>query len=162
MPAAGPRRTNICQRGAGADGTAEIDNEDGHMGDIRVLVVDDHVLARSGVGAVLSETAGMVVVGECDDRAQVIEVADAVHPDVVVMDLRMPVIDGGQATRTLLARRPGVRVLILTGRVSPHMVEQAAAAGAVGCLVKNGEATGLVNAVRAVAAGESAWPWDRP
>ncbi len=125
---------------------------------IRVLVADDHPFVRAGVCCALNDAAGIEVVGECADGCDVCELAATVRPDVVVMDLRMPVMSGVDATRSLLAVQPGVRVMILTGSVSGESLTQIARAGAVGCLLKLGNPELLVRSVRKVAAGEPVWP----
>ena len=129
---------------------------------IRVLVADDHPFVRASVCCALNEAAGIEVVGECADGCDVRELAATVLPDVVVMDLRMPVMSGVDATRSLLAVQPDVRVMILTGSVSGEALTQIALAGAVGCLLKLGNPELLVRSVRKVAAGEAVWPMGYP
>ena len=114
----------------------------------RVLVVDDNEFLRGGLTAVL-ESAGMTVVGQCASGAGVVDAFRSATPDVVLMDLCMPGIDGVEATRRLLAEAPAARVLILT--VSMSWGHNALAAGASGCLLKDGDGDGLVAAVRATA-----------
>ena len=110
------------------------------MGDvIKVMIVDDHPLIRMAVRAVLTE-AGMTVVGECADGTQAVQTAAAAAPDVVIMDVEMPGRSGIQATGDLLARWPTIRVLIVTASVGPRTLQQAAAAGAAGYVVKTGDA----------------------
>jgi DNA-binding NarL/FixJ family response regulator len=125
---------------------------------IRVLVADDHHFLRASVCCALNEAAGIEVVGDCADGCDVCELAAIVLPDVVVMDLRMPVMSGVDATRSLLAVQPAVRVMILTGSVSGEALTQMARAGAAGCLLKLGNPELLVSSVRKVAAGEPVWP----
>ena len=123
---------------------------------IRILIVDDHPLVRAGVRAMLNQADGIVVVGECADGDQVVAVADNAHPDVVLMD--MPVVGGADATRNLLASQPGVKVIILTGWASRSTLDEVAAAGVAGCVIKGGDPAVLLNAIRAVAAGGTVWP----
>ncbi len=125
---------------------------------IRVLVVDDHSLVRSWVTGMLRAAGGIDVVGECADGSEVTSVAGDVLPDVVVMDSRMPVMSGTEATRQLMAGGPPTRVLMLTASVSSRLLRDAAAAGVCGYLVKDGDAGVLVDAVRTVAAGGTVWP----
>jgi DNA-binding NarL/FixJ family response regulator len=125
---------------------------------ISVLVVDDHSFVRAQVAGVLESAGGIKVVGECADGAEVVGVAALVQPDVVLMDVRMPVTSGPDATRDLLASRPTSKVVMLTGSVSAQVVEESAKAGAVGFLVKGDDPHRLIDAVRAVAAGGTAWP----
>lgn len=99
---------------------------------IRVLVVDDHPFVRAGVSVVLGQALGIEVVGQCADGDQVVGMAAAVHPDVVLMDVQMPVTSGPEATRSLLACQPLVRVLMLTGTMAGAELNEAARAGAVG------------------------------
>jgi two-component system invasion response regulator UvrY len=125
---------------------------------IRVLVVDDHSLVRAGVSRVLSEAHGIEVVGECDDGVHVAGVAASVLPDVVLMDMRMPVTSGPEATRGLLAVQPGIRVVMLSASMSGRALDEAEQAGALGYVLKGGDPDLLVNAVHTVAAGGTAWP----
>jgi DNA-binding NarL/FixJ family response regulator len=125
---------------------------------ISVLIVDDHSFIRSQVTGLLHSADGIEVVGECADGAEVVSMAARVHPDVVLMDVRMPVTSGPDATRDLLASRPASRVVMLTGSVSASVVAESAQAGAVGFLVKGDDPNRLIEAVRTVAAGGTAWP----
>ncbi|WP_163543995.1 response regulator [Occultella kanbiaonis] len=122
---------------------------------LRVLVVDDQELVRAGFRLIL-ERAGFDVVGEAGDGLQAIELADALQPDVVLMDVRMPRLDGIEATRTILAG-PGAaaRVIVLTTFDLDEYVYGAIRAGASGYLLKDVSPSGLVSAVRAVAEGEA-------
>jgi DNA-binding NarL/FixJ family response regulator len=124
---------------------------------IRVLVVDDSEAVRTGLVSLLSTTDDVSVVGTCEDGSEVVEAAGTAHPDVVLMDVSMPRVDGIAATTELLAAFPASRVLILSTGISGDAVRRARHAGAVGYLEKAGDATELVAAVRAVAAGASAW-----
>ena len=123
---------------------------------IRVMIVDDHPLIRVTVRRALTQ-AGMLVVGERDDGTQVVPTATTAQPDVVIMDIRMPIKSGIEATRDLLDRWPTIRVLIHTASINPPTLQQAAAAGAAGCLAKGGDTKLLINAVRTVATGGTAW-----
>ena len=125
---------------------------------ISVLVVDDHSFVRAQVKSVLLAADGIEVVGECADGAEVVSMAAQVQPDVVLMDVRMPVTSGPTATRDLLASRPASRVVMLTGSMSARVVDESAKAGAVGFLVKGDDPNRLIDAVRTVAAGGTAWP----
>lgn len=127
---------------------------------IRVLIVDDHSSVRTGVSGVLNAASGIEVVGECEDGFNVAGVAASVRPDVVLMDMRMPVTSGTDATRGLLAVQPRVRVVMLSASMSGRALDEAEQAGAVGYLLKGGDPLLLVSAVHTVAAGGTAWPSD--
>jgi DNA-binding NarL/FixJ family response regulator len=125
---------------------------------IRVMIVDDHAFVRARVSATLQGADGIDVVGECADGADAPGLADSVRPDVVVMDVQMPVTSGPAATVTLMARQPATRVLMLTGSATARTIRESARAGAVGLLLKGGAAHQLIDAVRAVADGGTVWP----
>jgi len=129
---------------------------------IRVLLVDDHEFFRMSVASILGEAEGIVVVGECADGAEVLDKADATLPDVVLMDVTMPIVQGPDATQVLLASHPGVRVLMLSATLDARAVAESAQAGAAGFLFKDGDAAALIGAIRTVAAGGTAWPEDHP
>ena len=125
---------------------------------IRILVVDDHKFVRSGVCGVLREADDVEVVGECSDGDQLIPTVLRTRPDVVLMDVRMPLRSGFIATRDLLDAVGTVRVVMLTGCLSGPWLTEAAQAGAVGYLLKGDEPSSLLSAIRTVAAGGTAWP----
>ena len=124
---------------------------------IRVLIVDDHEFVRAMVARVLADAEGIRVVGEAADGSEVLDAVEATRPDVVLMDVRMPMKSGIDATRDLLARQPAIRVLMLTSSAGLSVSAESKRAGAVGLLVKGCDHAVLVRAVRAVAAGGSAW-----
>ena len=121
---------------------------------LRVLIVDDQHLVRSGFRMMLSVEADLDVVGEADNGAVALEQARALRPDVVLMDVQMPVMDGIEATRALVAEDLG-RVLILTTFDRDDYVFDGLQAGASGFLLKNAEPDQLVDAVRAVGHGHA-------
>src|SRR5579872_7399031 len=126
------------------------------MTDIRVLVVDDQELVRSGFCVILEAVPGISVAGEAADGAAAVAAAAALDPDVVLMDIRMPVMDGLEATRALIARdatRP--RIVILTTFDLDEYVYEALRAGASGFLLKDSPRADLIAAVRAAAAGDA-------
>jgi DNA-binding NarL/FixJ family response regulator len=122
---------------------------------VRVLLVDDQPLLRTGFRMVLGGEADLDVVGEAGDGAEAVELARRLLPDVVLMDIRMPRLDGVAATRAIVAARLPVRVLILTTFDLDEYVVGALRAGASGFLVKDVPAEDLITAIRTVAAGEA-------
>jgi DNA-binding NarL/FixJ family response regulator len=124
-------------------------------GVIRVLLVDDHALLRAGMARLLDLAEDVAVVGSAGSGAEGVELAAALRPDVVLMDLSMPGMSGVEATRRLLAADPDAAVVVLTSFGDPDLVVDALDAGAIGYLLKDAEPDGLVDAVRAAARGES-------
>jgi DNA-binding NarL/FixJ family response regulator len=124
---------------------------------IRVVLADDQGLVRAGFRALLDDAGDIQVVGEAGDGAAAVELARSARPDVVLMDIRMPVLDGLEATRRIVADEllAGVRVLVLTTFELDEYVFEALAAGASGFLLKNTDPVELLRAVRVVAAGEA-------
>jgi DNA-binding NarL/FixJ family response regulator len=122
---------------------------------IRVVVVDDQEMVRAGFAALLAAQDGIEVAGQAADGALALEVCAAVDPDVVLMDVRMPVLDGVEATARLLAGPTRARVLMLTTFDVDDYVYAALRAGASGFLLKDATPEELVSAVRVVAAGEA-------
>jgi DNA-binding NarL/FixJ family response regulator len=122
---------------------------------VRVLLVDDQALFREALATLLEVRGEIEVVGEAGDGAAALEQAALLRPDVVLMDLHMPVLDGIAATRRLKAERPEVRVLALTTFDDDEDVFAALRAGAVGYLLKDVSSDRLVEAVLAAARGES-------
>ena len=122
---------------------------------VRVMLVDDQALFREALGVLLEVRAEIEVVGEAGDGAAALERSAALRPDVVLMDLHMPVLDGIAATRRLRVEQPGVRVLALTTFDDDEDVFAALRAGAVGYLLKDVTSDRLVEALLAAARGES-------
>jgi DNA-binding NarL/FixJ family response regulator len=120
-----------------------------------VLLVDDHRLVRAGLVALLAGTEDIKVVGEASDGKQAVELAARLHPDVVLMDLSMPVLDGVAATRMILEESPSTHVVVLTSFADHHRVTDAVAAGAVGYLLKDCDPRDVVTAVRSAALGNA-------
>jgi DNA-binding NarL/FixJ family response regulator len=120
---------------------------------IRVLVVDDHQLVRAGLITLLEAAADIQVAGEAADGRQALTAAKAASPDVVLMDLSMPVLDGVAATRLLLAELPRTRVVALTSFSDRQRVTDVLAAGATGYVLKDSRPDDLLAAVRAAADG---------
>ncbi|MEH1129755.1 response regulator transcription factor [Micromonospora sp. CPCC 206061] len=121
---------------------------------IRALVVDDQGLVRAGIRVLLDTAPDIEVVGEAADGHDAVRLAERLRPDVVLMDIRMPRVDGIEATRRLLAAAPLTNVLILTTFADDDSVYGALSAGAVGYLVKDGEPADMLDAVRRAARGE--------
>jgi DNA-binding NarL/FixJ family response regulator len=124
---------------------------------IRVLLVDDQGLVRAGFRALLDDAGDIEVVGEAGDGQAAVELARSTRPDVVLMDIRMPVLDGLEATRRIAADEllAGVRVLVLTTFELDEYVFEALAAGASGFLLKNTDPMELLRAIRVVAEGDA-------
>ena len=123
--------------------------------DIRVLLVDDQELVRYGFRLMLDSTPGMIVVGEAGDGAQAIGAAERLHPDVVLMDVRMPGMSGIEATKSIVSAHPDTRVLVLTTYDVDEYAFGALGAGAAGFLLKDTRPDDLVAAIRAVHSGDA-------
>jgi two-component system, NarL family, response regulator LiaR len=123
--------------------------------DIRVLIVDDHAVVREGLRTFLELQDGIAVAGEAADGEQAVMQAEALRPDVVLMDLVMPRLDGVGAMRELRRRLPGTRVIVLTSFAEDERLLPAIQAGAAGYLLKNVAPPELARAVRAAHAGEA-------
>jgi len=123
----------------------------------KVLIADDQALVRAGFRVLVDSASDLEVVGEAADGGEAVRIARELHPDVVLMDIRMPGVDGIQATRELLGdeRGGGIRVIILTTFDIDEYVFQALRAGASGFLLKDTGAEELINGVRVVAAGDA-------
>lgn len=121
---------------------------------IKVLLVDDHAVVRSGLGAVLSASDDMKLVGEASDGEEAIRQCERLQPDVVLMDLLMPKMDGVAATKAIRERCPQARVIALTSFKEKEYVEGALKAGAMSYLLKNISADELLTAIRRAAAGQ--------
>jgi DNA-binding NarL/FixJ family response regulator len=127
-------------------------------GRIRVLVADDHPVVRTGLTAVLVQQADLELVAEAEDGARAVALYREHHPDVCLMDLRMPVMDGVEAIRTITADFPAARILALTTYEGDADIRRALDAGARGYLLKDMLLTDVINAIRAVYRGERVIP----
>lgn len=121
---------------------------------IRIVIVDDHNVVRSGLSAFLMAFEDFELVGEASDGKEAVELCEILHPDIVLMDLVMPVMDGAQATREIRERFEDIQVIVLTSFKEDELVEGALQAGAIGYLLKNVSADELADAIRKAYAGK--------
>jgi len=121
------------------------------MEKIRVLVADDHAIVRMGLVALLATEQDIEIVGEAEDGREAVKKAVTAKPDVVIMDIMMPILDGIAATAEIIKRAPGVKVLVLTTSSSSDDYSRALAAGAHGIVVKRAANMELLSALRSVA-----------
>jgi DNA-binding NarL/FixJ family response regulator len=125
------------------------------MPEIRVLIVDDHAILREGLRALLSYYDDVEVVGEAQDGGEALRLVEAVHPDIVLMDIAMPGMNGLEATRKIHDQFPGTQVLVLTQYEDWQYVMPLLKAGAAGFILKKALGEDLISAIRAIARGES-------
>ncbi len=125
------------------------------MSKIRILLVDDHTIVRLGLKTLIGDQPGMEVVGEAGTAAEAIRAAERLHPDVVLMDIRMPGEGGIEATRQITARFPQIKVVMLTSFADDELVVRAIRAGAVGYVLKQVDNAELLRAIEAAARGEA-------
>src|ERR1041385_6251100 len=121
---------------------------------IRGLLTDDHAIVRKGVRALLSTEPNIQIVGEASNGAEAVAEAEALCPDVIMMDLMMPKLDGIEATRQITAKNPDARVIVLTSFAADEKVFPAIKAGALGYLLKDSGPEELVRAIHQVFRGE--------
>ncbi|MEO7360707.1 MAG: response regulator transcription factor [Gemmatimonadaceae bacterium] len=124
-------------------------------GELTVILADDHAVVRAGLRAILGTAPDITVVGEANDGARALALVEQLVPDVAIMDLSMPVMDGAEATRAIVAQGLRTRVLILTMHVEEEYLLPLLEAGAAGYLVKSAADVELVKAVRAIAHGDA-------
>jgi DNA-binding NarL/FixJ family response regulator len=122
---------------------------------IRVLLADDHEVVRFGLGVLISGEADLTLVGTAEDGSEAVSMCDALLPDVVIMDLSMPDVDGISAMQQIRALHPAVRLLALTSHSQESFARRALAAGADGYLLKDCPAREIIEAVRTVHEGGS-------
>jgi NarL family two-component system response regulator LiaR len=122
---------------------------------IRVLVVDDHGMVRRGIVAYLKSNADIKVVGEAENGREAVELCEQLAPNVILMDVTMPEMDGVTATRAIKQSRPAIQIIVLTSFPEKALVQDALQAGAIGYLLKNVSGDDLAAAIRAASAGRS-------
>ena len=120
---------------------------------LRIVLADDHAIVREGLRALIDRQGDMEVVGEAADGRAAVEIAERLQPDVVVMDVSMPVMNGTRATRELMGRQPDLKILALTVHEERSYLRELLEAGASGYLLKRAAAEELVHAIRRVAGG---------
>ena len=125
------------------------------MEKIKILLVDDHAIMRDGIKALLSIYDDIEVVGEASEGREAVEMARELNPDVVVMDISMPGMDGLEVTRRLTKRNPGMKVIILTQHDNREYILSAIKVGAAGYIPKKALGSDLISAIRAVHSGDS-------
>ena len=125
---------------------------------IRILIADDHAFLRMGLTSYLASVADMDCVGEATNGKAAVELARRLRPDVIIMDLMMPEMNGAEATRVIRSELPDVRIVILTTYGTSRELAQAIAHGATGVVMKDAEMGSLIETVRKVAAGDTALP----
>jgi len=125
------------------------------MQKVRVLIADDHTLVREGLRALLRSETDIEIVGEAETGRQAVELAKTLNPDVVLMDIAMPLLSGLEATRQIVKRSPSARVLILSSYSDDDYVFQLAEAGGAGYLLKQASSTDVARAIREVRSGNA-------
>src|SRR5512134_3736966 len=122
---------------------------------IAILIADDHTLLRSGIRALLEDEQDMVIVGEANDGREAVSLATLLKPNVILMDIAMPLLNGLEATRQIKREHPEINVLVLTMYDHEEYFRQMLEVGASGYIIKRAAATELVSAIRAVNNGEA-------
>jgi DNA-binding NarL/FixJ family response regulator len=123
-------------------------------GTIRLLIADDHALVRSGLRSMLEREPGFEIIGEAEDGRKAVELCHSLRPDLVLMDVRMPRMDGLEATRTIKQEYPEIGVLMVTMHENPDYMLEAIKAGAAGYVLKDAPLDELITAARRVVDGE--------
>lgn len=128
------------------------------MSKIKILIADDHSLMRLGLTALFSHQHDMEVIGEACDGMEAVRLAESLNPDIVVMDLKMPKLDGAEATRRILDVTPDAKVAILTSYGSSDDLVRAVANGAKAVMIKSDPIENIIDSVRKIHAGGEAFP----
>jgi two-component system, NarL family, response regulator LiaR len=128
---------------------------EGHVMTIRVLIAEDQRIVREGIAALLEDEPDIMIVGEATNGQEAVELFGSLRPDVVLMDLQMPVMDGPEATRRIREAHPDARVLVLTTYATDEFIFKALRAGAQGYLLKDASADELIEAILAIAQGRT-------
>ena len=122
---------------------------------IQILIADDHTLLRNGICAILEDEQDMVIVGEANDGREAVRLANQLKPNVVLMDIAMPLLNGLEATRQIKREHPEINVLVLTMYDNEEYFRKMLEVGASGYIIKRAAATELVSAIRAIYSGEA-------
>jgi two-component system response regulator NreC len=125
------------------------------MDKIRILLADDHTILRDGIRSILEDEHDMLVIGEAEDGRAAVQLAAQLEPDIVLMDIAMPILNGLEATRQIKRNCPNVKVLALTMHENDEYIRQVLACGAMGYILKDAAARELLGAIRAVHRGEA-------
>ncbi len=125
------------------------------MDKIRLVLADDHTILRDGIRALLEDQPDMLVVGEAEDGRQTVQLTHELRPEIVLMDIGMPLLNGLEATRQIKRDHPDIQVLVLTMHENEEYIREVLAAGASGYVLKQAAASELVAAIRAVHRGEA-------
>ena len=121
---------------------------------VQVMIVDDHAMIRAGMKILLEQFEGIQVIGEAANGSQAIDLLEQLNPDVILMDLHMPVMDGIEATKRILAIQPDQHIIVLTGMLDDERLFQVVQAGAQGCVEKTIQPEELVQSIRDVSLGK--------
>ena len=124
------------------------------MKKIKVLIADDHAIVRTGLSSLLGTQKDFVVVGEADDGESVVMMALTLKPDIIIMDYRMPNLDGAAATEKILSKQPDIKILILTSFSEAEGIARALRCGASGAMMKTDDNDSLIAAIRSLADGK--------